>query len=62
MRSSDQYVQTVNFFSYLDNSVIINGRVENAREYLRKTDKYKNIYNVSAEERANLLKVINSYN
>lgn len=54
MRSSDQYVQTVNFFSYLDNSVIINGRVENAREYLRKTDKYKNIYNVSAEERTSL--------
>ena len=54
MRNADQYVQTVNFFSYLDNSVVINGRVENAREYLRKTDKYKNIYNVSATERAKL--------
>ena len=54
MRHSDQYVQTVNFFSYLDNSVVIDGRVENAREYLRKTDKYKNIYNVSAEERTKL--------
>jgi hypothetical protein len=54
MRNSDQYVQTVNFFSYLDNSVVIDGRVENAREYLRKTDKYKNIYNVSAEERSKL--------
>jgi hypothetical protein len=54
MRESDQYVQTVNFFSYLDNTAIIDGRVENVREYLRKTDKYKNIYNVSAEERAAL--------
>jgi len=52
MRESDQYVQTVNFFSYLDNTVVIDGRVENVREYLRKTDKYKNIYNISAEERA----------
>ena len=54
MRKSDQYVQTVNFFSYLDNSIVIDGEVANVREYLRKTDKYKDIYKVSAAERAQL--------
>jgi hypothetical protein len=56
MRKSDQYVQTVNFFSYLDNSIVVDGEVTNAREYLRKTDKYKDIYKVGAAERARLEK------
>jgi hypothetical protein len=56
MRKSDQYVQTVNFFSYLDNSIVVDGEVANAREYLRKTDKYANIYKVNAAERAELEK------
>ena len=56
MRKSDQYVQTVNFFSYLDNSIVVDGEVTNAREYLRKTDKYKDIYKVGAAERAELEK------
>ena len=56
MRKSDQYVQMVNFFSYLDNSIVVDGEVTNAREYLRKTDKYKDIYKVSAAERSELEK------
>lgn len=60
MRKSDQYVQTVNFFSYLDNAIVIDGEVTNAREYLRKTDKYANIYKVSATERAELEKSFDS--
>jgi len=51
MKKSDQYVQTVNFFSYLDNSIVEDGKVVNAREFLRATPEYANIYNVSAEER-----------
>jgi hypothetical protein len=54
MRKSDQYVQTVNFFSYLDNSIVEDGKVVNAREFLRATPEYANIYNVSAEERKGL--------
>lgn len=51
MRNSDQYVQSVNFFSYLENSIVEDGKVVNAREFLRATPEYANIYNVSAEER-----------
>jgi len=51
MRKSDQYVQTVNFFSYLDNTIVENGELINAREFLRATPEYANIYNVSSEER-----------
>lgn len=51
MRKSDQYVQTVNFFSYLDNTIVEDGKLVNAREFLRATPEYANIYNVSSEER-----------
>jgi hypothetical protein len=56
MRNSDQYVQSVNFFSYLENSIVQDGEVMNAREYLRATPEYSNIYNVSVEERKALEK------
>ena len=29
MRNADQFVQSVNFFSYLDNAIVVNDRVEN---------------------------------
>ncbi len=51
MRNSDQYVQTVNFFSFLDNTIVEDGKLVNAREFLRATDEYSNIYNVSGAER-----------
>lgn len=51
MRKSDQYVQTVNFFSYLDNTVIIDGKLLNAREYIRDSEKYKGIYSLTGEMR-----------
>jgi hypothetical protein len=56
MRNSDQYVQSVNFFSYLENSIVQDGEIVNAREFLRATPEYANIYNVSAEERKALEK------
>jgi hypothetical protein len=51
MRNTDMHVQTVNFFSYLKNSIVENGQVVNAREFLKATPEYENIYKVTAEER-----------
>jgi len=51
MRNADQYVQTVNFFSFLDNTIVLDGNLVNVREYLRTTPEYANIYNVSSEQR-----------
>ena len=53
MRQSDKHVQTVNFFSFLRNSIVENGEVVNAREFLRKTPEYANIYELTAEQRKN---------
>jgi hypothetical protein len=54
MRSADQFVQTVNFFSFLDNTIIEDGKLVNVREYLRTTPEYSQIYSVSGEERKRL--------
>jgi hypothetical protein len=54
MRNADQHVQTVNFFSYLNNTIVENGQLVNAREFLRASDKYANIYNVGSQERRKL--------
>ena len=51
MRSSDLNVQTTNFYSFLDNSIIQDGQVVNAREYLRDTDEYKDMFAGTKEER-----------
>ena len=56
MRNADQFVQTVNFFSYLDNTIVVDGEVVNVREYLKTTDEFKNIYRVNQAERAVLQK------
>ena len=55
MRNSDLAVQTTNFYSFLKNSIVIDGKVINAREYLRKTDKYAKMYQgTNAEQRKQL--------
>jgi len=41
MRGSDKAVQTTNFFAYLRNTVVVNGEVVNAREYVRQQPEYK---------------------
>jgi hypothetical protein len=51
MRQSDKHVQTVNFYSFLRNSIVENGEVVNVREYLRKTPEYANIYEGTFEQR-----------
>jgi hypothetical protein len=52
MRNSDLLVQSANFFSYLKNTILIDGRVVNAREYLRKTDEYKDMFAGTPEQRS----------
>jgi hypothetical protein len=56
MRNADQFVQSVNFFSYLDNSIVVDGNVVNVREYLKTTPEFANIYKVNQAERAVLQK------
>jgi hypothetical protein len=51
MRKSDRAVQTTNFFSYLRNSIVQNGEVVNAREYLRSTPEYTDFYAGTETER-----------
>jgi hypothetical protein len=55
MRNSDQFVQGVNFFTYIDNTIVVDGKLVNAREYLRKTDKYAGMYKMSTEDRNKLM-------
>ena len=52
MRNSDRAVQTTNFFSYLNNSIVVDGEIVNAREYLRATPEYTDMYAGSTEDRA----------
>jgi hypothetical protein len=41
MRKSDFFVQTANFYAFLDNSIVVDGRVVNVREYLRNQPEFK---------------------
>lgn len=54
MRNSDIAVQVTNFWSFLKNTIVEDGVLKNAREELRKTEKYANKFNVGVEERKNL--------
>jgi hypothetical protein len=51
MRSADRTVQGANFFAFLNNSVIIDGKVLNAREYLRTLPEYKGRWSGSSQDR-----------
>ena len=51
MRQSDKHVQTVNFFSFLKNSIVQNGEVVNVREFLKKSPEYVNFYEGTIEQR-----------
>ena len=51
MRKSDLNVQTTNFYSFLKNSIVQDGEVVNARQYLRSTDEYKDMFAGTRDER-----------
>jgi hypothetical protein len=54
MRTGDQYVQSINFFSYLENSIVEDGKVFNVREYLKKQPEFANMFTGTAKERNQL--------
>ena len=51
MRKSDLNVQTANFYSFLKNSIVLDGKVVNAREYLREQPEYADKYKGTPEQR-----------
>lgn len=51
MRNSDMHVQTTNFFSFLKNSIVEDGKVVNAREFLKATPEYADMYAGTIEQR-----------
>ena len=54
MRQSDWNVQTSNFYAYLKNTIVQNGEVVNAREYLRSLPKYSDKYAGTVTQRRQL--------
>lgn len=58
VKSAHNIVQYTNYFSHMKNAVVIDGKLMNAREYLRKTPEYANRYKLSAADRAKLEKGI----
>lgn len=51
MRKGETAVQTLNFLAFLNNAIVVDGKIINVREYLRNTDEYKNFYSGTQEER-----------
>ena len=50
MRNSENHVQAVNFYAFLRNSIVQDGKIVNAREYLRTTPEYVNFYEGTTEQ------------
>ena len=51
MRKADFAVQTTNFYAFLSNTIVVDGKVINAREYLREQPEYQNKYSGTSQER-----------
>lgn len=51
MKNADRAVQTANFYAFLNNSVIIDNKVLNAREYLRSLPENQGRFKGSSEDR-----------
>lgn len=51
MRKSDRAVQTANFYAFLKNTIVQDGEVVNAREFLRAQSKYADRYAGTVEQR-----------
>lgn len=54
MREADKSVQFVNFLAFLKNVVVIDNNLVNAREYVRSSKKYENLYSLPVSERDKL--------
>lgn len=53
MRNGDWAVQSANFFAFLNNSIVEDGKVVNVRDYLRTLPEYQNMYAGTEADRAN---------
>jgi hypothetical protein len=51
MRNGDEAIQTLNFYTFLKNSIVEDGKIINAREYLRSTPEYSAFYSGTQQER-----------
>lgn len=51
MRGADRAVQGANFLAFLNNSIVIDSKVVNAREYLRSLPEYKGRWSGSSQDR-----------
>jgi hypothetical protein len=51
MRNGDEAIQALNFYTFLKNSIVEDGKLVNVREYLRSTDEYKSFYSGTQQER-----------
>ena len=54
MRNSDRAVQVTNFFAFLNHSIIQDGKIVNAREYVRSLPEFSKMYVGTQEERTAL--------
>ena len=51
MREGDEGVQALNFYTFIKNTIVEDGKIVNVREHLRSTDEYKAFYSGTQEER-----------
>jgi len=51
MRNGDEAIQALNFYTFIKNSIVEDGKIINAREYLRSTDEYKAFYSGTQQQR-----------
>jgi len=51
MRNADFAVQTSNFYAFINNSIVVDNKVVNVREYLRSQPEYANKYAGTAQDR-----------
>jgi hypothetical protein len=51
MRKGDEGIQALNFYTFIKNSIVEDGKIVNVREYLRSTDEYKAFYSGTQAER-----------
>lgn len=51
MRKGEEAIQTVNFFAFLKNAIVVDNKIVNVRQYLKTTDEYKAFYSGTQAER-----------
>jgi hypothetical protein len=51
MREGDEGIQALNFYTFIKNAIVQDGKIVNVREYLRSTPEYSAFYSGTQEER-----------